>query len=248
MSTIRTRGLLTAVLSAFCLIPTLTSGADQPAASSNKSGAEPSWIWSPAGRSNEQTVYFRKEFVLDTPVIGAKLMGSCDNRMILYLNGEKIAGIGAGDNGRVTYDFPALTILPGLIDAHVHIGAHFGKDGRASTPGETPAEQALAAAGNAYALLMAGFTTVQSVGAASDVPLNARGRAQAVEARSESTTGAFNVAAPAASSKSHRSSRPRFLSFSKARRSIGLRRPCSRAYRKRTAARYLFRLHHTDPF
>jgi len=70
-------------------------------------------------------------------------------------------------------------VLPGLIDAHVHIGAHFGKNGRSVTPGETPAEQALYAAENAYSMLMAGFTTVQSIGAASDVPLRdaiARGK------------------------------------------------------------------------
>jgi imidazolonepropionase-like amidohydrolase len=97
--------------------------------------------------------------------------GGVARNAVITVNGERIAGIGPGDNGRVTYDFSSLTVLPGLIDTHVHIGAHFGKDGRASTPGETPAEQALAAAGNAYALLMAGFTTVQSLGVASDVPL-----------------------------------------------------------------------------
>jgi imidazolonepropionase-like amidohydrolase len=58
-----------------------------------------------------------------------------------------------------------------LIDTHVHIGAHFGKDGRASNAGETPADAALAAAANAYAMLMAGFTTVQSIGQPIDVPL-----------------------------------------------------------------------------
>ena len=41
------------------------------------------------------------------------------------------------------------------------------------TPGETPAEQALYGAANAYAMLTAGFTTVQSIGAPSDVPLRA---------------------------------------------------------------------------
>jgi len=59
----------------------------------------------------------------------------------------------------------------GLIDTHVHIGAHFGKDGRASNVGETPAEAALAAAANAYAMLMAGFTTVQSIGQPIDASL-----------------------------------------------------------------------------
>ena len=70
-----------------------------------------------------------------------------------------------------TYDLRTLTVLPGLIDTHVHITGHFGKDGRASNRGETPEEQAYFTAENAYATLMAGFTTVQSVGAPADVAL-----------------------------------------------------------------------------
>ena len=58
--------------------------------------------------------------------------------------------------------------MPGWIDTHVHIGAHFGANGRASNEGETPAQEALAGAANLYATLMAGFTTVRSVGAMSD--------------------------------------------------------------------------------
>src|SRR5262249_7350614 len=63
------------------------------------------------------------------------------------------------------------TVLPGLIDTHVHISYHFGQDGRASNRGETPAQEAYYTAENAYATLMAGITTAQSVGAAADVPL-----------------------------------------------------------------------------
>jgi imidazolonepropionase-like amidohydrolase len=70
--------------------------------------------------------------------------------------------------GPVTYDFAGLTLLPGLIDTHVHILNHFGRDGRASPEGETPAEQILYATENAYATLMAGFTTIQSLGAPID--------------------------------------------------------------------------------
>jgi hypothetical protein len=70
---------------------------------------------------------------------------------------------GDGTAEGATYDLSRFTVLLGMIDTHVHIGAHFGKDGRASTPGETPAEEALYGAENAYAMLMAGFTTVQSI-------------------------------------------------------------------------------------
>ena len=61
--------------------------------------------------------------------------------------------------------------MPGLIDVHVHIGNHFNKDGRAQNQGETPAEMALFGAENAWVTLINGFTTVQSVGAASDKEL-----------------------------------------------------------------------------
>jgi imidazolonepropionase-like amidohydrolase len=97
--------------------------------------------------------------------------GGVQKNAVITIDGARIARIGGGD--KVTYDFPQLTVLPGLIDTHVHIGAHFGKDGRAETPGETPAEKALAGAANGYAMLMAGFTTVQSLGEPSDVPLRA---------------------------------------------------------------------------
>jgi imidazolonepropionase-like amidohydrolase len=73
--------------------------------------------------------------------------------------------------GPVTYDLGSATLLPGMIDVHVHIGGHFGKDGRAQNEGETPAEMALFGAENAYVTLLNGFTTVQSVGAPNDKEL-----------------------------------------------------------------------------
>jgi len=104
--------------------------------------------------------------------------GGIQRNLVVAIEGTRIARIESG-NARASYDLSQLTVLPGLIDAHVHIGAHFGRDGRASTPGETPAEQALYGLENATMMLMAGFTTVQSIGAASDVPLRdaiARGK------------------------------------------------------------------------
>jgi imidazolonepropionase-like amidohydrolase len=73
--------------------------------------------------------------------------------------------------GPATYDLGDVTLMPGLIDVHVHIGWHFGKDGRADNQGETEAERALYAAENAWVTLVNGFTTVQSAGAASDKEL-----------------------------------------------------------------------------
>ena len=73
----------------------------------------------------------------------------------------------------ITHDLRAYTILPGFIDTHVHIDAHFGPEGRATTQGETPAQRAYANAQNAYVTLMAGYTTVQSIGSPADSGIRA---------------------------------------------------------------------------
>jgi imidazolonepropionase-like amidohydrolase len=73
--------------------------------------------------------------------------------------------------GPVDYDLRGLTVLPGWIDAHVHITWSFGPDGKNAGQGGTTAEAAYAAASNAWLTLMAGFTTVQSVGSPADFPL-----------------------------------------------------------------------------
>jgi len=64
-----------------------------------------------------------------------------------------------------------LTVLPGWIDPHVHIAWSFGKDGKSGSLGRTPAEIACSIAPNAWVTLMAGFTTVRSVGSTADIPL-----------------------------------------------------------------------------
>ena len=75
-------------------------------------------------------------------------------------------------SGQADLDLTGLTVLPGLIDTHVHIGAHFDADGMTHTDeNEQEAVAALYAAENAYRTLMAGITTVQSLGAAIDKPL-----------------------------------------------------------------------------
>ena len=93
--------------------------------------------------------------------------GAVLTNAVVEVSGGKVVKVDQR-SGPVTYNLGEATILPGLIDVHVHIGYHFGKDGRAQNRGETPAEMALYAAENAYLTLMNGFTTVQSVGAASD--------------------------------------------------------------------------------
>ncbi|MFL6211218.1 MAG: amidohydrolase family protein [Pyrinomonadaceae bacterium] len=73
--------------------------------------------------------------------------------------------------GPVDYDLRGLTVSPGWIDAHVHITWSFGQDGKNAGAGETTQDAAYRAAANAWVTLLAGFTTVQSVGSPTDVPL-----------------------------------------------------------------------------
>jgi imidazolonepropionase-like amidohydrolase len=91
------------------------------------------------------------------------------NAMVTVRDG-KIVNVGPA-SGQPTIDLGQLTLLPGFIDTHVHIGWHFGPDGRYQPRDDSPVDAALYGAENAYVTLMAGFTTVQSVGAASDKPL-----------------------------------------------------------------------------
>jgi imidazolonepropionase-like amidohydrolase len=62
-------------------------------------------------------------------------------------------------------------VLPGWIDAHVHITWSFGRDGKNAGAERTTQEAAYQSAENASLTLMAGFTTVQSVGSPTDIPL-----------------------------------------------------------------------------
>ncbi len=101
---------------------------------------------------------------------------------VVVVQGSRIARVGGPAPTRgTTYDLGAFTLLPGLIDAHAHPAWYLNARGRLHTSddGETPEDAALGAAGNAYATLMAGFTTIQSPGSPGDRALRdaiARGR------------------------------------------------------------------------
>jgi imidazolonepropionase-like amidohydrolase len=91
-----------------------------------------------------------------------------DTRIVI--EGSKIVAIDP-KAGPVDYDLRGLTVLAGWIDAHVHITWSFGNDGKNAGPGGTTQDAAYQAASNAWVTLMAGFTTVQSVGSPTDIPL-----------------------------------------------------------------------------
>jgi imidazolonepropionase-like amidohydrolase len=89
----------------------------------------------------------------------------------IVVQGSKITSIETGGAANANYELGQLTVLPGLIDVHAHVGWHFDKDGRyANRPG-SPAQEILYSAENAYVTLLAGFTTIQSPGQANDVEL-----------------------------------------------------------------------------
>jgi imidazolonepropionase-like amidohydrolase len=94
-----------------------------------------------------------------------------DTRIVVQNGRITAVGATAGGDTAASYDLRGLTVLPGWIDTHVHITYHFGPNGRAEDKNETPEQAAYAAEANAWATLLAGFTTVQSIGSPEDKPL-----------------------------------------------------------------------------
>lgn len=84
----------------------------------------------------------------------------------------RVVPSGEGRGGRV-YDLEDFTMLPGLIDTHVHLSWHFDHTGKLhrSEAEEAPEESILYSVENAWVTLQGGITTVQSVGSPSDAYL-----------------------------------------------------------------------------
>jgi imidazolonepropionase-like amidohydrolase len=93
----------------------------------------------------------------------------------IVVEGSKITRVDMSPAKRraADYELGTLTVLPGLIDSHAHLAWYFNRAGKLHTPndGDSPAQSILAAAGNAYTTLLAGFTTVQSPGSFEDKDL-----------------------------------------------------------------------------
>jgi len=82
--------------------------------------------------------------------------------------------VSVGTNGRVPQgarevDLTKFTVMPGLIDMHVHIAAHFDESSR-----ERPSITAFWAAENARKYLESGFTTLRSLGSSNLVDVDLR--------------------------------------------------------------------------
>ena len=88
----------------------------------------------------------------------------------IVIEGSKIVGIDP-KAGPVTYRLGGLTVLPGWIDSHVHITWSFDQNGRNAGADRTTPDATEQSAANARLTLLAGFTTVQSVGSPTDIAL-----------------------------------------------------------------------------
>ena len=123
-----------------------------------------------AAKNNSVTVPAEKKRV----VIAAKMLFDGRGKVLrdtrIVIEGSKIVALDPKAMP-VDYDLRAFTVMPGWIDSHVHITWSFGEDGKNAGADETTQFAAYQAASNAWRTLMAGFTTVQSVGSPTDVPL-----------------------------------------------------------------------------
>src|SRR5713101_8545202 len=79
--------------------------------------------------------------------------GAVLNNQVILIKGDRITNVGSSVDipaGARVIDLGSATVMPGMIDAHVHV----------NTGGETPAQRVLIALANALTDLEAGFTTV----------------------------------------------------------------------------------------
>ncbi len=117
-------------------------------------------------------------FAADAPVrIHAGLLidgtGASMKDATITVQGDKIAAVEQGAKGPWAFNFAKATVLPGLIDTHVHITWHFNDAGRADAEGYPREKQAIKWAENLKKTLMGGYTTVQSLGSPDDLFLRA---------------------------------------------------------------------------
>jgi len=123
----------------------------------------------PAGPTFCQTAEANKRIVIGASAVLDGRGGVLHDTRIV-VEGSRILRADA-KAGPVDYDLRGLTVLPGWIDAHAHVTWIFGKDGKNAGMAGSSQEDAYQAASNAWLTLMAGFTTIQSLGALNDIPL-----------------------------------------------------------------------------
>ncbi len=127
--------------------------------------------WAQHARPAEKVLLLKAEHLVD--VKAGRVLG----RQAVLIKGDRIVKVGPADQitapaGAEVVDLGAATLLPGLIDCHVHLTSDPEDAGLKGLTISVPRE-ALKGAKNARRTLQAGFTTVRNVGASgfSDVAL-----------------------------------------------------------------------------
>jgi len=98
--------------------------------------------------------------------------GSVIHDAVIVVHDGRIVSVRPNDRipqGAREVDLTKFTVIPGLIDMHVHISAHFDESGR-----ERPSITAFWAVDNARKYLESGFTTLRSLGAPNLVDVDLR--------------------------------------------------------------------------
>lgn len=119
-----------------------------------------------AGNANiaaAETVYIKAGHLIDG--LGDKAISNA----AILIEDERITAVGSASEmavpeGARVIDLSDKTVLPGFLDAHVHLTGDADEHGYRGLAASVP-RQALTGAKNAYLTLMAGFTTVRDVGA-----------------------------------------------------------------------------------
>ncbi len=84
---------------------------------------------------------------------------------VVVVAGDRILSVGGqAPAGAQVIDLGDVTLLPGLMDMHTHLGYDLSKESFIRAVKETALDEALRGARNGRLTLMAGFTTVRNVG------------------------------------------------------------------------------------
>src|SRR5437763_9351202 len=160
------------------LLGAVIAAASVPARSQEAEGTAPAPRTPSASREARKFLAPADQVVA---IRAARMFDSRSGRMlanpVIVVRGERIAEVGAGAQvpaGATVIDLGAATVLPGMIDGHVHLNLN------QPLP---PARRALIALANAQVDLEAGFTTV--------LDMDSRGGFNTVEIRDAINAGMF---------------------------------------------------------